>query len=67
MTEQIKITITPDGMKIDAEGFTGGKCLKVQEDLEKFMQNAGISATGKQQKKKLELMYETAPGNFAKY
>jgi hypothetical protein len=56
MTEQLKITITPDGIKVDASGFTGGKCIVEQDALEKYIQSAGITAGNKDQKRKLELM-----------
>lgn len=62
MTEQLKITITPDGIKVDATGFTGGKCIVEQDALEKYIQSAGITAGNKDQKRKLEQMYSTAPG-----
>jgi hypothetical protein len=62
MTEQLKITITPDGIKVDATGFTGGKCIVEQDALEKYIQSVGITAGNKDQKRKLEQMYSTAPG-----
>ena len=62
MTEQLKITITPDGIKVDASGFTGGKCIVEQDALEKHIQSAGITTGNKDQKRKLEQMYSTAPG-----
>jgi hypothetical protein len=62
MTEQLKITITPDGIKVDASGFTGGKCIVEQDALEKYIQSVGITAGNKDQKRKLEQMYSTAPG-----
>ena len=67
MSEQLKITITPDGIKVDAEGFTGGKCIVEQDALEEFIQNAGIQTRGKDQKRKLEMNYATAPGNHIEY
>jgi hypothetical protein len=65
--QKITITITPDGMKVDAEGFTGGQCIVEQDALENFLRQKGIEQTGKDQKKKLEQMYQTAPGNQVKY
>lgn len=67
MTEQIKITITPTGIKVEASGFTGGKCIVEQDALEKFIQSAGIMTGTKEQKRKLENLYSTAPGNQVKY
>jgi hypothetical protein len=67
MVETIKITISPDGMKVDAAGFTGGKCLVEQGELEKFLtQQAGITVSKKNQKRKLEQQYQTAPGQQVK-
>ena len=65
--QSLKITITPTGIKVDAEGFTGGKCIVEQDALEAFIQQAGIQTSNKAQKKKLEQMYQTAPGNQVKY
>jgi hypothetical protein len=65
--QSLKITITPDGIKVDAEGFTGGKCIVEQDALEAFIQQAGIQTGNKAQKKKLEQMYQTSPGNQVKY
>jgi hypothetical protein len=62
MTEQLKITITPDGIKVDASGFTGGKCIVEMDALEKYLQSVGIQIVTKDQKRKLEQMYSTAPG-----
>jgi hypothetical protein len=62
MTEQLKITITPDGIKVDASGFTVGKCIVEMDELEKYLQSVGISIVHKDQKRKLEQMYSTAPG-----
>lgn len=68
MAEQLKITITPEGIKVDATGFTGGKCLVEQDALEKFIsQTAGIATGAKNQKRKLEQMYSTTPGQQVKY
>ena len=60
------ITITPDGLKVDAENFTGGKCLVLQEDLEKYLNSQGIQIGKKHQKRKMESMYATAPGQMTK-
>ena len=65
--QKIVVTITPDGMKIDAEGFTGGQCIVEQDALENYLRQKGIEQTGKQQKKKLEQMYSSAPGHQVKY
>jgi len=68
MSQKLVITITPEGIKVDAAGFTGGKCIVEQDALERFLnQTAGITTKGKTQKKKLEQMYHTAPGQQAKY
>jgi hypothetical protein len=66
--QTLTITIKPDGsMTVDAAGFVGGKCTVEQDALEAFIQTAGITTTAKDQKKKLEQMYSTAPGNQVKY
>jgi hypothetical protein len=66
--EKIVITVTPEGYKVNAEGFTGGKCLVEQDALEKYLnQHAGIATKGKTQKKKLEQMYSHAPGEKVQY
>lgn len=62
MVETLKIEITPKGIKVDASGFIGGKCIKTQEDLEKFLAMHGIMTKSKDQKRKLEQMYASAPG-----
>lgn len=67
MAQKLTITITPDGIKVDAAGFTGGKCIVEQDALENFIKQQGIQTAGKTQKKKLEQMYSTAPGNQVKY
>lgn len=65
--ETIKIIITPEGYKVEASGFTGGKCLVEQGELEKYLnQQAGISTVKKNQKRKLEQCYEKAPGQQVK-
>ncbi len=52
MKEQ-KITITPEGeIKIEAEGYTGGDCLKDLEKYIKFMKEHGVDLEVKDQKKK---------------
>jgi len=33
---KIEITITDDGVKVDAIGFTGGKCMKATEFIKKL-------------------------------
>lgn len=65
--QKMTITITPDGIKVDAEGFTGGKCIVEQDALENFIRQAGIQTANKAQKKKLEQMYQTPPGNQVRY
>ena len=65
--QSLTITITPDGIKVDANGFQGGKCIVEMDALENFIQTAGITTKAKDQKKKLEQMYSTAPGNQVKY
>jgi hypothetical protein len=68
MAQTLKIIITPDGIKVDAAGFTGGKCTVDQDALEAYInQTAGIAISQKTQKKKLEQMYSKAPGQQAKY
>jgi hypothetical protein len=66
--EKVTITITPTGYKVHAEGFVGDTCTKQETDLERFMQaTAGITVKTKDQKRKLESMYATAPGHQVKY
>jgi hypothetical protein len=68
MSEQLTITITPTGIKIDAAGYTGNKCVVEQDALEKFLiQTAGVSTRNKDQKRKLEVSYSKTPGNTARY
>lgn len=51
--ETVKFTITPDGMKIDADGYVGGACMKDLDDLTKFLkENGGIGMEQTDQKKK---------------
>lgn len=67
MSQKIVITITPEGYKVNAEGFTGGKCIVEQDALEKYLQTTGIGTKAKAQKKKLEQMYAHAPGEKVQY
>jgi len=65
--QKIVITITPDGYKVEAAGFHGGKCLVEEDALEAFIAKKGIQSKGRTQKKKLEQMYNTAPGEKVNY
>ena len=68
MSEQLTITITPEGLKIDAAGYTGDKCIVAQDALEKFlMQTAGVSSGNRNTKRKLEVSYQKSPGNQVRY
>lgn len=40
--EEMKISISKDGMKVDANGFVGKSCLTELEDLEKYLNGIGI-------------------------
>jgi hypothetical protein len=62
MTEELIIEITPTGIKVEASGFTGDKCIKTQEELENFLTSKGINIGKRDQKRKLEQMYSTSPG-----
>jgi hypothetical protein len=42
MAEEMKISITKNGMKIDANGFVGKLCLTELKELEKYLESIGI-------------------------
>ncbi len=53
--KQMKFTITPDGIKVEASGYTGGKCLTDLKDFEKHMRSIGVTCNEKSQEKKSEV------------
>lgn len=52
--EQIKVTITPKGVTVDASGFKGKACLAELAKFEKFMADNGITVDNKETKMKAE-------------
>ena len=52
--ENLKITITPKGMTVDAAGYQGGACLNDLDKLNRFLAEVGISPDVKDQKMKSE-------------
>lgn len=61
--EEMVIIILPDGkIQIEASGYTGGKCTVELEKFEEYLKKKGYGIDGKEQKRKLEQMYSSAPG-----
>jgi hypothetical protein len=50
--EEMEITITPDGIIIDAKGYQGKTCLVELEKLIKHLEESGIHIDGKEQRLK---------------
>lgn len=42
MTETMKISISKDGMKVDANGFVGKSCLTELAELEMYLKTIGV-------------------------
>ena len=52
---EIILSVTPDGMKLEAKGYTGGECLKDLEAVKKELaEKYGIHMEQKDQKLKAE-------------
>lgn len=48
--------ITPAGIRMDANGFRGGECLKELDDIRQMLENLGIETTVTDQDLKREAM-----------
>jgi hypothetical protein len=42
MVEEMKISISKEGMKVDANGFKGRSCLAELAELEKYLASVGV-------------------------
>ncbi len=56
MTEEYRIEITPDGIKLDAKGFKNKACLKELAEIERMLKDLGIETNLTDQKLKREAM-----------
>lgn len=54
MAESYQIEYTPNGIRIDADGFKGGACEKELEEIQKFLADHGIETGIEDKKKKAE-------------
>lgn len=54
MAEEIEITITPDGIQVDAKGFTGPACTETIERILQDLKEDGIEVTDRDLTKKRE-------------
>ncbi len=53
--ESMKITITPEGMTVDASGYQGGACVNDLEKLNRFLAEIGVVPDVKEQRMKSEV------------
>lgn len=56
--EEIRITITPDGMTFDASNFAGKSCLKEYQNFVDYMAKLGITCKEVSQEMKQESYIE---------
>ncbi len=61
MTESLKITISDEGIKVDAEGFKNDMCLSELDEFMKYMELNGIKMEIEDQRRKSE-SYVTETG-----
>jgi hypothetical protein len=62
MSEKITVTITPRGMKVEADGFKGPTCLAELAKLEKFLAENGITVENKETRLKAEASMSESTG-----
>jgi hypothetical protein len=55
MTKEIKLTITPKGIKWDSNGFTGEGCVTAYEKFVAAMKAKGVSCDQKSREMKNEI------------
>jgi predicted DsbA family dithiol-disulfide isomerase len=65
MSEEIKITISDEGVKFESSGFSGGSCITEYEKLLKHLQNIGVDIKEIEQTLKSE-MYSGGVTNDAR-
>lgn len=62
MANELIIEITPEGIKIEAAGFTGGACLAELDEFRKMLAELGIETDVSDQQLKREAMLASGEG-----
>ena len=62
MSKEIKLTITPDGIKWESEGYNGDGCLKAFEKFTAHMKSIGVETKLTSQELKSEIYASESVG-----
>lgn len=54
MSQSMKVTVSDEGIKVDAGGFKNGQCLVEMEQMLKYLKSIGIETSDLEQKMKSE-------------